>query len=144
MVVCYWSYLPWLLDRRDEKPASYEIDKKHRRVISTGGDQLTVADGMAHQEKLLKDPDFDPCFSQLLDLTGVNLSSMAADDIRKLAERNVFSPQSRRAIVASSDLVYGFGRMFEILRENEGENGIRVFRDVHEAVDWILSESMTP
>jgi len=33
--------------------------------------------------------------------------------------------------------------MFEILRENAGETGIRVFRDLDEAVDWILSKSTT-
>jgi hypothetical protein len=33
--------------------------------------------------------------------------------------------------------------MFEMLRETAGENGIRVFRDLDEAVDWILSQSLT-
>jgi hypothetical protein len=124
-------------------PATYEIDKQRRLVITTCLDQLTLADGLAHQEKLLKDPDFDPSFSQLMDCTRVNFSGFAANDIRKLAERNIFSPQSRRAIVVSSNLVYGFGRMFEMLRDSAGENGIRIFRDLDEAVDWLLSETMT-
>jgi hypothetical protein len=124
-------------------PATYEIDKKRRLVITTGLDQLTLADALAHQERLLKDPDFDPRFSQIMDLTHVNFSGFGADDIRKVAERNIFSSESRRAIVVSSTLVYGFGRMFEILREIAGEKGIRVFRDMDEAVDWILSETMT-
>ncbi|HEY6269947.1 MAG TPA: hypothetical protein VIX11_16730 [Candidatus Acidoferrum sp.] len=124
-------------------PATYEIDKKRRLVITTGLDQLTLADALAHQERLLKDPDFDPRFSQIMDLTRVSFSGFGADDIRKVAERNIFSSESRRAIVVSSTLVYGFGRMFEILREIAGEKGIRVFRDIDEAVDWILSERMT-
>lgn len=124
-------------------PATYEIDKQRRLVITTGLDQLTLAEGLAHQDKLLKDPDFDPCFSQIMDLTRVDFSCIEANDIRKLAERNIFSAQSRRAVVVSNSLVYGFGRMFEMLRENAGENGIRIFRDVDEAVDWILSETMT-
>jgi len=41
-------------------------------------------------------------------------------------------PESRRAIAAPSDVLYGLGRMFEILRENAGETGIRVFRDLDE------------
>jgi hypothetical protein len=130
--------------RRDKMPATYEIDKQRRLVISTGLDKLTLADALAHQAKLLKDPDFDPSFSQLLDLTRVTLSDLESSDIRKIAERNIFSPQSRRAIVVSTNLVYGYGRMFEILRESAGEDGIRVFRDLDEAVDWILSESTTP
>ena len=124
-------------------PATYEIDKKRRLVITTGLDPLTLADALAHQERLLKDPDFDSRFSQIMDLTRVNFSAFGADDVRKVAERNIFSSESRRAIVVSSTLVYGFGRMFEILREIAGEKGIRIFRDVDEAVDWILSERMT-
>jgi hypothetical protein len=124
-------------------PATYEIDKQRRLVISTGSDQLTLADALAHQDRLLKDPDFDPSFSQIMDLTRATLSGLGADDIRKIAERNIFSAESHRAIVVSSTLVYGFGRMFEMLRETAGENGIRVFRDLDEAVDWILSKSLT-
>lgn len=124
-------------------PATYEIDKKRRLVISTCLDPLNLADGLAHQEKLLKDSDFDPSFSQLLDCTRVSFSGFRADDIRRLAERNIFSAESRRAIVVSSNFVYGFGRMFETLREIAGERGIRIFRDIDEAVDWILSERMT-
>ena len=124
-------------------PATYEIDKQRRLVVSTCLDPLTLAEGLAHQEKLLKDPDFDPSLAQLLDCTRLTLSGFAANDLRRLAERSIFSAQSRRAIVVSSNLVYGFGRMFEMLRDSAGENGIHIFRDLDEAVDWLLSESMT-
>jgi hypothetical protein len=30
--------------------------------------------------------------------------------------------------------------MFEILREAAGEHGIRVFRNLDEALDWVLSK----
>jgi len=143
-----WSTLilpavPLLRLGRENMPATYEIDKQRRLVISTCLDPLTLAEGLAHQEKLLKDPDFDPSFSQLLDCTRVTFSGFAANDIRKLAERNIFSARSRRAIVVSSNLDYGFGRMFEMLRDSAGENGIRIFRDLDEAVDWLLSETIT-
>jgi hypothetical protein len=124
-------------------PATYQIDKKRRLVITTALDPLTLADALAHQERLLKDQDFDPRFSQIMDLTRVNFTGFEADDIRRVAERNIFSSESRRAIVVSSTLVYGFGRMFEILREIAGEKGLRVFRNMDEAVDWILTERMT-
>ena len=124
-------------------PVSYKIDKQRRLIITTCLEQVTLAEGLAHQDKLLKDPDFDPSFSQLMDCTRVNFSGFAGNDIRKLAERNVFSVQSRRAIVVSSNLDYGFGRMFEMLRESAGENGIRIFRNLDEAVDWLLSKTMT-
>jgi len=112
-------------------------------VFSTGVDPLTLADGLAHQEKLAQDLDFDPSFSQIVDFTRITEFDLEASDVRKLAKRTLFSPGSRRAIIVSTDLVYGFGRMYEILRENSGENGIRVFRDIDEALDWILSKNLT-
>jgi len=33
--------------------------------------------------------------------------------------------------------------MYEILREIAGGDGIRVFRDFDEALDWILSKNLT-
>jgi hypothetical protein len=123
--------------------ATYEIDKQRGLVISTCLGTLTFADLLAHQDKLLKDADFDPSFSQIMDFTRVTSVDLEPSDIRRLAQRNIFSPESRRAIAAPSDLTYGFGRMFEILREGAGESGIRVFRDLDEAVDWILSKSTT-
>jgi len=122
-------------------PATYEIDKQRRLVITTGSGRITLANALAHQEKLRKDPDFDPRFSQIMDLTRITEFALEANDIRRLAQGTIFFRESRRAIIASSDLVYGFGRMFEILREIVGENGIRVFRDLGEALDWILPKS---
>jgi hypothetical protein len=125
-------------------PATYEIDKQRRLVITTVWEGLTLDDALSHQNKLMADPDFDSGFSQLMDLTHASGSDLQAGDIRKMAERTVFSTQSRRAIVVSNNLLYGFGRMYEILRETVGENGIRVFRDMDEAVDWLISDKAIP
>ena len=123
-------------------PATYEIDKQRRLVIATLSDPVTVSEVLAAQEGLLTDPEFDPSFSQIVDCTRFTASGLEASDVRKLAERSVFSPGSRRAYVVASNLVFGFSRMFEMLRENAGDSGIRVCRDRDEAVDWILSKSL--
>ncbi len=143
-----WSILlfpefPWLHDRSDSMPTAYEIDKQRRLVISTGLEPLTLADALAHQDELARDADFDASFSQILDLTRVTMINLGANDIRRLAQKTIFSPESRRAIIVSSDLVYGLGRMYEILREIAGGDGIRVFRDFDEALDWVLSKNLT-
>ena len=103
-------------------PASYKVDKELRRVTAIGLGRLTLCDALAHQESLRKDPDFDPSFSQLMDLTQVTQYDIDSNDIHKLTHRGVFSPTSRGAILVEGDLGYGFGRMFEILRENAGES----------------------
>ncbi|HKV63727.1 MAG TPA: hypothetical protein VJO16_17600 [Candidatus Acidoferrum sp.] len=122
-------------------PVTYGIDKQRRLVISTGLGSITYADLLGHQNRLLKDPDFDPSFSQIMDFTRMTSLKLEPSEVRNLAQRNIFSPDSHRAIAAVNDLEYGFGRMFGILRENEGETGIRVFRSLDEAVDWVLSKS---
>jgi hypothetical protein len=121
--------------------AYFKIDKEHRLVMSTLSGVLTMADALAHQENLRKHPDFDPSFSQLMDgtqLTGVELKR---EDVQRLARDAVFSPHSRRALVAGSDVAFGLARMFEMFRQSMGEEGIRVFRNLDEALDWVLGKN---
>jgi hypothetical protein len=122
-------------------PFYYKIDKESRLVMSTGSGVLTVADSLAHQDELLKDPEFDPSFSQLMDLTHITKLEHTSDDVRRVAERSVFSPHSRRAILVSADVTFGVARMFEMLRETLGEKGIRVFRELDEALEWVLAKN---
>jgi hypothetical protein len=119
------------------------IDKERRVVMSTGSGTFTLPEALRHQDSLLQDPDFDPSFSQIVDLTHVTRFDVEPNDIRKLAQRTIFSNESRRAIIVNTDLAYGYGRMFELLRENFGEMGVRVFRTLEEALDWVLSKDMS-
>jgi hypothetical protein len=122
-------------------PAYFRIDKEHKLVMSTIYGVFTVADGLAHQEQLLKDPDFDLNFSQLLDCTHVTKAELGPDDVRRLAQRSIFSSDARRAILVASDSVFGLARMFVMSREALGEKGIRVFHDRDEALYWVLAGS---
>ena len=121
-------------------PAFYKIDKGRGLVLSSASGVFSLADALGHQQRLLKDPDFDPSYSQIADFTHCTQFDLSGDDVRTMAERTVFSPSSRRAILVPNDLAYGLGRMFEMLRENEGEKGIRVFRALDEALDWVLAK----
>jgi hypothetical protein len=120
-------------------PAFYKIDKEHRVVLSTASGAFDLAAALAHQDQLLADPDFDPSYSQLVDYSQVTDVRIDANDVRKLAERSVFWPCSRRAMYVTRDIEYGFARMFEMLRENAGEKGIRVFRNLDDALTWIFA-----
>lgn len=58
--------------------------------MSTLAGVFTLADGLAYQEKLVKDPDFSPDFSELVDCTNVtkmDKSGIAgsAESVTKLA-----------------------------------------------------------
>jgi hypothetical protein len=117
-------------------PVSFHIDKARRLVTSTASGFLTATDILAHQRKLLGDPNFDPTCSQLVDCTGVTGIDLNAEDVRTVAATTIFSTHSRRAVVVNSDEQFGFARMFKMLREAEGEYGIQVFRDRAEALRW--------
>jgi hypothetical protein len=123
-------------------PAYFKIDKERRLVMSVAAGVLTMDETLAHQEKLLKDPDFDPSFSQLWDLTQITKWEITAADMRRLAQRTIFSCHSRRACVATSDVAFGYARMFELLRENHGETGIEIFRNLDDALDWVLAKNI--
>jgi len=122
-------------------PQFYKIDKERRLVLSTASGVFSRADAAGHMERLLKDPDFDPSYSQIADFTQVTKIELSAQDVHELAQRSVFSPQSRRALIVPNDVAYGLGRMFGMLRENQGEMGIRIFRNLEEALDWVFSKS---
>jgi len=121
-------------------PAFYKIDKERRVVLSTGSGVVTKDDLMGHQDRLLEDPDFNPSFSQLWNLTQVTEANFKAADVEMMARRDVFSRGSRRAIVVAKEDHYGLARMFQIHRELSGENGIRIFRNLDDGLDWIFSK----
>ena len=120
-------------------PFFIRIEKERRLVMSTAHGVFTLADALEHQKQLQSDPDFDPSFSQLADFTQITKIDLAADEVRLLAHRSIFSPEARRAFVVKGDLAFGLARLFEILRETMGEQGIGVFRNLDDALEWALA-----
>ena len=121
-------------------PVSSMIDKDRRLVLTTAWGALTFADGVAHKDKLLSDPDFDPTYSQISDFTRVTEIAFSAEELRHFARFDVFSLRSRRAFVTPEDEKFGMARMFATLRELRGETGIAVFRTLEEAQHWVLAK----
>jgi len=122
-------------------PAFFEIEKHHRLVITSASGVVTMAEALAHNQKLRKDPDFDPSFSQLIDLSNVTKIELNREDILTLAQDPILSDNSRRAILATGDLTFGLARMFEMFRESKGKETIRVFRNRDEARAWALGKN---
>ena|ERR1700682_5115269 len=119
-------------------PVSSKVDKDRKLVICELFGDITDEDGPALQRLIRDDPDFDPSFSQLLDMTGITKAAISAETIRTLAHTSVFSPNARRAFVADNAVVFGFARMFEMLRETKSGSGVQVFGTRDEALHWLL------
>jgi len=127
-----------MLPHKSAMPAFYKIDRDRQLVLSSGTGILNKTEALALQNRLLADSDFDPSFSQLLDFTHITQFDFTAADVHQLALHSIFSVDSRRAILVPNDLGFGLGRMYGILREAAGERGIRVFRELEDALDWVL------
>ena len=122
-------------------PTFFKIYKDRGLVMSTVSGVVTIADALAHRQNLRKHPDFDPNFSQLVDLSNVTKIELSREDVERFAQETIFSLNSRRAALATSDHAYGLARMFEVLRESKGEEGLRIFRNLDEALDWVVAKN---
>jgi hypothetical protein len=120
-------------------PIFLKIDKERKLVLTTGSGFITKEEVLAHQDQILKDPDFAPSFSQLADFARLTNTDISMADLQILAKQDIFSIQSRRAIIVKGELAFGFARIFELYRQLAGARGIRVFRTHDEALKWILS-----
>lgn len=125
-------------------PLRYVIDKQRRLVHTTGWDRLTFAQTKSYQDQLLNDPDFDPEFNQLVDLTALTGLGMSTEETKLLARRSGFSPTSRRAFVAPNPAVFGMSRLFATYNEmSDTPSHVRVFYDLPSALKWLGLETLS-
>ena len=119
----------------------YRIDRQSGLVFSAAYGDLTLLDFMAHHRRLLNDPDFDPEFHHLADLTRVGECTLTPDDIRLFDEEKVFSAGSRRALLVDQTEAMMLSTAFQTYREaNRGSAPIEVFDDYDKAVAWLLAD----
>jgi hypothetical protein len=118
-------------------PAFYKIDKERKLVLTTGYGFVTKDEVFTLQDQMSNDPEFDPSLSQVADFSQVTNTDIGMADVRMFAQRDVFSIHSRRAVIVKDDIAFGFAKIFELCRQLSGASGIRVFRNLHEAFDWI-------
>ena len=91
--------------------------------------------------KMYRDPSFQSPWHSMWDLTGAK-PSFTADDLRDVAayvRANRPVDAGRIAIVATEDLVFGMGRMFEVFA-SDLQAETRVFRELEQARRWLLED----
>jgi hypothetical protein len=126
--------------RKANVPTSYVIDKQNRLVLNTATGVMTMDDILQGRRQFMSDPDFDPDYSQLADLSAVTEIDLTSAEIKMLAETSPFSLTSRRAFVGDRPEIYGLARMFSIVRGLRGDQQIRVFRTRETALAWVLKK----
>jgi hypothetical protein len=117
-------------------PADYRIDPERRIIYSRGWGLLSDEDLRRYQERLNADPDFVPVYSQLVDLSDVEVLKLSSEGVRMSAAAETWSPEARRAFVAPMDAVYGMVRVHEGFSGGEQPN-VKIFRCISEARAWL-------
>src|SRR6187401_890264 len=111
-------------------PADFFIDRQRGIVFSKATGALGLPEVLDHMDRLQGNPDFHPEFNQLFDFREVKSVNLSYEEVKRLAQRTIFSAHSRRAFVVVGDLSFGFGRVFETYRELHGESGITIFKEM--------------
>jgi hypothetical protein len=124
-------------------PIPYHIYHDKRLVVATPSGVLTDADVFDYQQEVWSQPDTRG-YNEFIDMTGVSqIDFVSADRVNYLAEISgrMDSPESpsKLAILATSELSFGLGRMYEAYRNmtKPGTKVVRVFRTRQEALQWL-------
>ena len=119
-------------------PVRSVIFKELRLVVTVEEGRVTFDEMRANLERLAADPDFDPEFNQLSDASRATDSDLSSANVRLLYRRRVFSPTSRRAVVASDKFTYGMARMIQAYVEmSKAAVEVQIFRDRSSALEWL-------
>ncbi|MFI5281286.1 MAG: hypothetical protein ACHQU1_12390 [Gemmatimonadales bacterium] len=117
-------------------PAAYTIDESRSIVLSRAWGVVTDGDLFAHARTLAADPRFRPHFRHFSDFRDSTRTDITRTGLRHHSNLNPFGQGARRAIVVGSDVVYGMGRMYQVMRAEDGDE-LEVFRDADLAFDWL-------
>ncbi len=117
-------------------PAGYTIDLARSLVLTRGWDIVTDRELLTHVRTLAADPRFARNFCQLADLRDVTDVQVTAATIKEMVRLNPFWAGARRAMVVTSDVVFGMARMYQILRD-ESPDELEIFRKMDGALQWL-------
>ena len=121
-------------------PADFALKPENHIVCSRCWGLVTDDDLLGHMEELrvlFNDGTLDSRWRQVADFSGTeSYAGISAEGIRRLAKQNPWPLGSWRALIAPSDVIFGFGRMYQLVGEEKGDF-VGVVRSEEEALTWI-------
>ncbi len=125
-------------------PIQYRIFPGHKVAYIKAWGKLTIDEILTEGAKMFAETEWKNGFNILCDYQEVTGFNPTYDDIRKIVNQDkhhepLFN-NSKCAVVAKTDLVFGLSRMWEILSENTNLEKM-VFRDIHQAKDWLCLDA---
>jgi hypothetical protein len=133
----FWDSRLGLWERFDAVPITFQFD--NGILFSTIDGETGFDDVASYLDRLLVDPAFVPGMPGVIDCRTVK-SLFSISDLRRMAadvrQRPQLQAPGRAAVLASSNLVYGLLRMYEVFSDGDPVE-IRVFRRPEEAMAWL-------
>jgi hypothetical protein len=117
-------------------PGAYTVDLTRSLVLSRGWGVLTDRELLAHVRALTIDSRFAPHFRQFVDLRDVMDVQFTASTIREMVRLNPFGAGARRALVVTSDELFGMARMYQLMTD-ESPAELQIFRKADHALQWL-------
>ncbi len=122
--------------------ATFKVDSEQKLVVVRFGKTVTVGDIERYAARLRENPAFQPLFSEITDLRGVEKLDLNAREFFRLADEvDPFSHQSKRAFVVGNAVQAHAARMHKILRT---QRSFEIFQSLEEAERWVSSSAPTP
>ncbi|MGA9762658.1 MAG: hypothetical protein WBQ14_09565 [Gaiellaceae bacterium] len=124
-------------------PMAFEIEWVDPSLVVCRTSGLASVEGYeAMMRALASDPRFQPGVDLIVDHTNVDVSTLTAADIERVAglrARFAGKVVARAAGVVGPDspLKYGLGRMFEAYLGVQPGAGVSVFATIDEAIAWL-------
>ena len=117
-------------------PARHVIEAEDRLVYTTVTGVVTFDDVLQQIASLRADPNFNPDFSEIIDLSGASDVRLGYDEFKRIEQLDPFSEKGKRALVIPTNpAVYGVSRMYHLI-QNEHPR-IKLFRSLADAREWV-------
>ena len=120
----------------------YTYDEKNRVMYTRFFGEVTAKDLRDQGEAVASDPRIGPGTRELVDLSNIeNITGEASgleQNIRIDMQHSDKLAGLRTAIIAPTDLLFGFARMYQSLAEvKDAPSTVEVFRTEEEARKWL-------
>ncbi len=111
----------------------FTIDVNQRLVVLTYYGEASDADLSQIASLIRSHPDFDPSFSEIVDLSGITAGTFSTSALANLERQaSIFNLTSLHAIIAPQTHMFGLARMVQVLGE-ETRPDLMVVKTMDEA-----------
>lgn len=95
-------------------PFSFLIDKERKLIVSTFTGRFTPESVLSGRRALSGEPEFDPSFAHILDLSRVTKVEIDNATVEQLSrDRTMFDRDAVQVIVAPEKLKFEFAKLFK-------------------------------